>query len=271
MKHNSKISKVILLNILILLIIACATVPLTGRRQLRLIPSSNLMTMSLNAYQDVLKNEELSKDAEQVAMVRRVGQRLAAATELYLKEQNLPTDQYKWEFNVIDNEETVNAWCMPGGKIAVYTGILPITKDENGLAVVMGHEIAHAMAEHGNERMSQELLVTGGAIAVAEATKDETKETKQIFMLSYGALATVGALLPYSRLHESEADRIGLNITAMAGYDPRGAIPFWQRMGELGGGKRPPEFLSTHPHPDTRIKDLEKYMPEAMRRFKPEI
>lgn len=270
MRLNKRTTNIFLLTILVLLIIACATVPLTGRRQLRLIPSSNLLTMSLNAYQEVLKNEELSKDEEKTAMVRRVGQRLAAATEQYLKEQNLPTEHYKWEFNLIEDKETVNAWCMPGGKIAVYTGILPITQDETGLAVVMGHEIAHAVAEHGNERMSQELLVTVGAVGVSEATKEESEQTKQIFMLSYGALATVGALLPYSRLHESEADRIGLNITAMAGYDPREAVPFWQRMGELGGGKRSPEFLSTHPHPDTRIEDLKKYMPEAMRRFKPE-
>jgi predicted Zn-dependent protease len=175
---------------------------------------------------------------------------------------------YKWEFNLIQDDKTVNAWCMPGGKVGVYTGILPVTRDETGLAVVMGHEVAHAIAKHGNERMSQELLAQLGAVGLSVALSTEPGLTSDIYMAAYGVGTNVGILLPYSRVHESEADRIGLSLMARAGYDPRAAVPFWKRMSEKGGS-RPPEFLSTHPAPDTRIKQIESLIPEAMQYYRP--
>jgi len=243
--------------------LGCATVPVTGRKQLVLLPDSQLATMSLDSYRQVLKESTLSSNAEQVAQVKRVGSRLAEASEQYLTQQGFSTKGYAWEFNLIEDDSTINAWCMSGGKVAVYTGILPITRNDAGLAVVMGHEIAHALAKHGNERMSQGLIVQLGGIALSEALKAKPKETHDLFMVSYGAATQVGAILPYSRLHESEADRIGLTLMAMAGYDPREAIPFWERM-NAGSGSRPPQFLSTHPAPQSRIDNIRKHLPEAL-------
>jgi predicted Zn-dependent protease len=202
-------------------------------------------------------------------MVRSVGSRIAKATEELLRERRLESEikQYKWEFNLIEDDKTVNAWCMPGGKVAVYTGLLPVAQNETGLAVVMGHEIAHAIAKHGNERVSQGLLQQMGGMALSVALSTNPSATNQIFMTAYGIGTTVGIMLPYSRTHESEADRIGLILMAKAGYDPREAIPFWQRMNEKGGG-RAPEFLSTHPAPETRIKDIKSHIPEAMKHYK---
>jgi len=221
--------------------------------------------MSLREYSKVIRESKLSRDPGQVEMVRRVGRRIATAAEEFLRDAGSGDQRrnYDWEFNVIDNDEVINAWCMPGGKVAVYTGILPISRDEAGLAVVMGHEIAHALANHGNERMSESLLVGMGGIALSIALSEKPRETRNLFMAAFGVGATVGVLLPYSRVHESEADRIGLVLMAKAGYDPRGAIPFWQRMNEKGG-HRPPEFLSTHPAPETRIADLRVYISEAL-------
>lgn len=251
----------------LLLLFACATVPLTGRKQLTLIPNSELMAMSLNSYQQVLIESTLSNDTAKVAMVKRVGGRLADAAEVYLSAHGYSTADYKWEFNLIEDDSTVNAWCMPGGKVAVYTGILPITQDETGLAVVMGHEIAHAIANHGNERMSESLLIEMGAVALSAALEEQPQKTQDLFMLSYGAASHLGATLPHTRGHEAEADRIGLTLMAMAGYDPRAAIPFWQRMNQMSGA-RPPEFLSTHPAPQTRIDNIRSYLPEAMANYR---
>lgn len=245
---------------------ACATVPMTERRQLAFIPRSELQAMSLTSYREVLGGSKLSQDTVQVARIRGIGSRLATAAESYLRSQGHSTSEYAWEFNLIDDSETINAWCMPGGKVAVYTGILPVAQNDNGLAVVMGHEIAHALANHGNERMSQSLLLELGGVALSTALKQQPAKTKELFMTSYGAAGQVGLLLPYSRLHEKEADRIGLILMAMAGYDPREAIPFWQRMNAQGGG-RPPEFLSTHPAPESRIAQIEQLLPEAMAIF----
>jgi predicted Zn-dependent protease len=254
---------------LLLLLSACATVPLTGRQGLQLVSDSELLSLSNEEYAKVLKESKLSNDPEKVAMVKRVGERIAKASEEFLKDSGMESDvkNYKWEFNLIEDDKTVNAWCMPGGKVAVYTGILPVTQDETGLAVVMGHEIAHAVAKHGNERMSEALLVQLGGTALSAALTKQPALTSQIFMGVYGAAANVGVLLPYSRTHEKEADRIGLVLMAKAGYDPRVAVPFWQRMNKEGGS-RPPEFLSTHPAPETRIKEIEADMPEAMRYYK---
>jgi predicted Zn-dependent protease len=253
----------------LLFLFACATVPLTERKTLRLIPDSELVSLSFQQYSEVLKKSKLSNDPVKVHMVRRVGGRIARASEEFLMESGLESDikNYKWEFNLIEDDKVVNAWCMPGGKVAVYTGILPLTQDDTGLAVVMGHEVAHAMAKHGNERMSEALLVQLGGASLSLALSKEPALTQQIFMGVYGVGTQVGIMLPYSRVHESEADRIGLVLMAKAGYDPREAVPFWQRMNEKGGS-RPPEFLSTHPAPETRIKDIKSHIPEAMKYYK---
>jgi predicted Zn-dependent protease len=174
---------------------------------------------------------------------------------------------YEWEFNLVESEE-VNAWCMPGGKVVFYTGILPVTQDENGLAVVMGHEIAHAVAQHGNERMSQMLVAQLGGMALSKALEEKPEQTQQLWMAAFGLGAQFGFLLRYSRLHESEADHLGLIFMSMAGYDPKGAVEFWQRMSEKKGGQAPPEFLSTHPSDEKRIKNLQALVPEAMQYYR---
>ena len=254
---------------LFLFLFSCSTVPVTERRGLHLVPDSEITTMSYQEYSKVLKNSKLSTDMTKVSTVRRVGQRIAVASEELLTETGRGTDirNYKWEFNLIEDDKTVNAWCMPGGKVAVYTGLLPYSQDENGLAVVMGHEVAHAIAKHGNERMSQGLLAQFGAIGLSLALSGSPGVTSNVFMQAYGVGTQVGVLLPYSRVQESEADHIGLILMARAGYDPRGAITLWQRM-NAKGGSRPPEFLSTHPAPESRIRDIESQIPEAMKYYK---
>jgi predicted Zn-dependent protease len=254
---------------LFFVLFACATVPVSGRKSLNILPDSELLSMSLKEYNDTLKKSKLSNDSAKVQLVKRVGERIARATEAFYKENGMESEikNYKWEFNLIEDDKVVNAWCMPGGKVAVYTGILPVTRDDTGLAVVMGHEIAHAIAKHGNERMSQGLLTQLGAVGLSAALSSYPAAASQIFMAAYGVGANVGLLLPYSRLQESEADRIGLVLMARAGYDPRQAVPFWQRMNQTGGG-RSPEFLSTHPAPETRIKEIQAEIPEAMKYYK---
>lgn len=259
------LNKFILITILFALIISCATVPLTQRKSLNLVPVTQLTALSLQEYREIIRKSKLSKDPVKVAMVRRVGKRIARAAERFMRKEGLEDQikDYKWEFNLIDNDKVVNAWAMPGGKVAVYTGILPICKNENGLAVVLGHEIGHVLARHGNERMSQALLVSMGGIALSSALKTEPEKTRKLFMAAFSVGAGVGFLLPYSRLQESEADRIGLTLMAMAGYDPREAISFWKRMNQKAGS-RPPEFLSTHPAPEKRIENIKRYISEAV-------
>jgi predicted Zn-dependent protease len=258
-----------MLLVLSLFLASCSTVPVTERKGLHLVPDSEITTMSYQEYSKVIKTSKLSTDITKVSMVRRVGQRIAVASEELLTETGRGSDirNYKWEFNLIEDDKTVNAWCMPGGKVAVYTGLLPYSQDENGLAVVMGHEVAHAIAKHGNERMSQGLLAQFGAIGLSLALSGSPGVTSNIFMQAYGVGTQVGVLLPYSRVQESEADHIGLILMAKAGYDPRGAITLWQRM-NAKGGSRPPEFLSTHPAPESRIRDIQSQIPEAMKYYK---
>lgn len=258
-----------LLLAVVILLPACSTVPVTGRSGLHLVPESQLLTLSFQQYEEVLKKSELSQDPEKVAMVRRVGFRIAEATEAFLKESGYEESlgKYEWEFNLIKDDDTANAWVMPGGKAAVYTGILKYTQNEAGLAVVLGHEVAHAIADHGNERMSQQLLAQMGGMALAVALASQPGETQALAMAAFGAGTAVGILLPYSRLHESEADQIGLILMARAGYDPREAVPFWERMNE-DPGKRPPELLSTHPAPETRIENIKSHIPEAMKYYR---
>jgi predicted Zn-dependent protease len=247
---------------------ACSTVPITGRSQLNLIPGNSMMSMSYQQYDTFLKEHRLSADKEQTAMVKRVGARIQDAVERYFSANSMSRSlaDYKWEFNLVEDKQ-VNAWCMPGGKVVVYSGILPLTKGDAGLAVVMGHEIAHAIAQHGNERMSQGLLAKFGGVALAEALTTSPEATKQLWMSLYGVGTQYGALMPYSRLQESEADRLGLIFMAMAGYDPQEAIPFWQRMASQKGGQSPPEFLSTHPSDATRIDNIRRLIPEAAKYY----
>jgi predicted Zn-dependent protease len=255
----------LLLAVVALSVGGCAEVPITHREGLHLVPESELLTLSLQQYDQVIKESKLSSDQVKTRMVKKVGEKIARSAEAFLKEsgQSGKIKTYHWEFNLIEDDKTVNAWCMPGGKVAVYTGILPYTRDETGLAVVLGHEIGHALADHGNERMSQVLLANMGGMALSVALSQEPGATHDLFMAAFGAGVTVGALLPYSRLHESEADRIGLVLMARAGYDPREAIPFWERMSKASK-TRPPEFLSTHPAPESRIENLKNYLPEAL-------
>jgi predicted Zn-dependent protease len=246
----------------------CSSVPLTGRSQLNMIPSSDMLAMSYQQYNVFLNENKLSTNTAEVNMVKRVGTNIQLAVEKYMADNNLSSrlHGYDWEFNLVENEQ-VNAWCMPGGKVVVYTGILPVTNDEGGLAVVMGHEIAHAIAEHGNERMSQQLLQQVGAVGLMVAMNDEPAETQALWLSVYGVGTSVGILLPYSRTQESEADHLGLIFMSMAGYDPYEAPAFWERMAE-SGGPTPPEFLSTHPSYDTRIKNLNEWIPEALTYYK---
>ena len=263
-------------NIILILFLAfsvftnsCSTVPVTGRNQLSIIPASQLMSMSFQQYDEFLKENKVSNDSKQTATIKNVGMKIQKAVEQYMASKNLSShlDGYAWEYNLVDNEQ-VNAWCMPGGKVVFYTGILPICKDEAGIATVMGHEIAHAIAEHGGERMSQSLIVQLGGMGLQAALQNEPALTQQLAMTAFGVGSQLGVMLPFSRLHESEADHMGLIFMAMAGYNPNNAVEFWQRMAAQGGGA-PPEFLSTHPSNETRINDLKKLIPEAMQYYKP--
>ena len=234
---------------------ACGTIPYTNRHQLLLVSAGEETQLGLTSYQQALSQAKLSSDAQATALVRRVGQRLAKAAD---------KPDYKWEFNLIDDPKTVNAWCLPGGKVAVYSGILPVTRDENGLAVVLSHEISHALARHGAERMSQGLVAQLGGAALSVAMSNSPGATQALAAQAYGAGAQVGVLLPFSRKQESEADHIGLILMAKAGYDPANAVPFWERMAALakgGGGLQ--RYLSTHPPDAQRIADIKRELPEA--------
>ncbi len=240
----------------------CATVPETGRSQLIFMSESQEASLGLQAYQEILKDQKVSTDPEANALVKRVGERIARASG----------KDYDWRFTVIDDPKQVNAFCLPGGKVAVYTGILPVTKDDAGLAVVMGHEVAHATARHGAERMSQgqltQIIALGGGVALGGGDSKRT----QAIVGALGAGAAVGVILPFSRKQESEADRIGLRYMARAGYDPEAAVGFWERMSAAatGGGKKPPEFLSTHPSDERRIAQIKAWLPEARAEFRPQ-
>lgn len=247
---------------------ACSTVPITNRKQMSLLPESDLISLSLTEYQSFLKkNPPLPASNAQAAMVREVGNNIKVSVTRYMTQHKMASriSGYKWEFNLVD-DKTVNAWCMPGGKVVVYTGLLEVTQNKEALAVVMGHEIAHAVARHGNERMSQALLTQLGGVALSVALQNKSQETQALFQTAYGVGATIGLMLPYSRMHETEADKLGLIFAAMAGYDPREAPKFWQRMAAKGGGK-PPQLLSSHPSDEKRVKDLNAFMPQALKYY----
>ncbi len=247
---------------------ACHKNAITGRRALTLIPESEMMNMSFSQYDQFLtENKPMPDTDERVKMVKRCGGRIQKAVETYYADKGLSKelDGFQWTFNVVD-ENTVNAWCMPGGKVVVYTGLLPVTQDEQSLAVVMGHEIAHAIARHGNQRMSQGMLVQFGGAALSVALSQKPQATQQLFMQSFGVGSQLG-MLSYSRKHETEADKMGLVFAAMGGYNPEAAVGFWERMA-ASGGQKPPEILSTHPSDARRIADLKAFMPEAKKYFK---
>jgi predicted Zn-dependent protease len=264
-------SKVLAWVSLLFVLAGCAEVGITGRKQFNLIPDSIINSMSLQEYGQFISANKVSTDAQKTAMVKRVGSRIVQAVAEY-SEKNLtanPFAGYQWEFNLVE-DPNVNAFAMPGGKVVVYTGILPVTGSEAGLAVVVGHEIAHVFARHGSERMSQGLLVQMGGMGLDLALQKQPEQTRSLFNAAYGLGSQVGLLLPYSRLHENEADHLGLIFMAMAGYDPHEAVGFWQRMAAAGKGQaKPPEFLSTHPADETRIRNLEKLTPEAMQYYRP--
>jgi len=262
--------KIIFASILIIASLSCTKVPISGRRQLHLLPESQMMSMSLASYREFLsKNPAVNQSDKNAAMVKSVGAKISQAVTLFMKQKGLSKRiaGYKWEFNLV-NDKVVNAWCMPGGKVVVYSGLLPVTQDEASLAIVMGHEVAHAIARHGNERMSQGLLVQLGGLGLSVAMAQKSTETQNIFMQSYGVASNLG-VMAYSRKHESEADKLGLVFAAMAGYNPQSAVAFWQRMAKQGGQK-PPEILSTHPSDETRIKDIKAFLPQAMKYYKPQ-
>lgn len=251
-----------------LIVYACATVPITGRRQLAMVSNQEILPLADRQYEQVLDSSKLSSNQQYVRMVKTVGGRIQKAVEQFMAEKGMSEELagFEWEFNVIEDPNTVNAWCMPGGKVAFYTGIMPICRDEAGVAVVMGHEVAHAIANHGRERMSQGLLANGLLGTVAGAMGQNPSLTQQVFMQAVGMGTQIG-MLSFSRQHESEADRIGLIFMAIAGYDPHEAPKFWERMTQGSGGAEPPEWLSTHPSHSTRINDLNKAMPEAMKYY----
>lgn len=257
--------------LLILFFLSCTKVPITGRKQMNLLPESELMKMSLTEYTKFLGTHSPMPDSDpNTQLVKKVGGNIKAAVQKFMssnKKYKKRIAGYNWQFNLVD-DKTVNAWCMPGGKVVVYTGLLPVTQNETALAVVMGHEIAHAIARHGNERMSQGLAVQLGGAILSVALSTQTAAAQNLFNQSYGVASGLG-VLAYSRKHESEADKLGLVFMAMAGYDPHEAVAFWERMAKAskGGG---PAILSTHPNDEKRIEEIKKFMPKALKYYHPE-
>jgi len=252
-----------------LLCTACYKNPVTGRRSLNLVDEGTMNSLAAQQYTTFMTTNKAVAGSKDAAMVKNVGARMSAAVQQYLswKGQSELTKGYNWEFNLVNNSEA-NAWCMPGGKVVVYSGILPITQSETALAVVMGHEIAHAIARHGNERMSQQLAVAAGGVALSTALSTQPAQTQNIFNSVYGVGGQLG-VLAYSRRHESEADHMGLIFMAMAGYNPAEAVNFWQRMAALQKSAKPPVFLSTHPDDQQRIDQIKQWLPEAQKHYKP--
>lgn len=249
---------------------SCTRNAITGRSQLNLVPESEVQSMAFSQYKEFLSTNKVispagNRDAE---MVKHVGNRLISAITNYYTEKGMSNELsgYNWEINLV-NDKQVNAWCMPGGKIVVYSGLLAYTRNEDALAIVMGHEITHALAKHGNERMSQGLLQQMGGVALSVATANKPAETQSLFQTAYGVGTNIGVMLPFSRKNEFEADKFGLMFAALAGYNPREAIPFWKRMADASAGNKPPEFLSTHPSDEARIERLQAMMDETVKNY----
>ena len=250
------------------ILVSCSTVLLTGRKQLLLVSDTEVLTSSFQSYKQFIDSVPASKDKVNTALVKKVGQNISTVVEAYLKANGMSSDiaNYSWEFNLV-KDTTMNAFCMPGGKVVVFEGILPVTKNEVGLAVVLGHEIAHAVAKHSNERMSQQMLVQYGSSLTDVLLANKPATTRSAISTIYGIGSQYGVMLPYSRKHEYEADRLGLIFLAMAGYDPHEAITFWERMAANSTGA-PVEFMSTHPSDANRIAKLKELLPEALKYYK---
>lgn len=269
-----KIYTILSVSLVVTTLAACYKNPVTGRKSVNLVDEGTMNSLSAQQYTSFLASNPsvpVTTGNKDAAMVTRVGNRMAAAVTAYLhsKGQENLIKGYNWEFHLVNNKEA-NAWCMPGGKVVVYTGIMPIVQNETSLAVVMGHEIAHAIARHGNERMSQQLLVEAGGTALSVALANQPGTTQSIFNQVYGVGGQFG-VLAYSRKHESEADHMGLIFMAMAGYNPSEAVGFWQRMAAAGSGsQKPPVFMSTHPGDQQRIQQIKEWLPEAMKYYKPQ-
>ena len=260
-----------LLNLIFICILlgiyGCGSVPVTGRSQLNLVSNQEVLSLSLQEYNDYIRTAKKSTDQAATAMVTNVGRKIANAVEAYYKYNGMEADlaNYSWEFNLIDDPQ-VNAFCMPGGKIVVYSGILPITRDETGLAVVLAHEVGHAIAKHANERISQQMVAQYGAAGLGALLSKSSSSVQSISQTAFGLGAQYGVMMPYGRKQELEADFLGLVFMGIAGYNPEAAIPFWERMSQQGSSV--PEFLSTHPSDRTRIEDIRKKLPEAMEYYK---
>lgn len=246
----------------LVMFLSCATNPFTGNKTLAFVSNDSLFPSAFAQYDQFLTENKVLTGTSDSEMIKRVGQRIAVAAERWLNANGHQgyLDDYKWEYNLVD-DKTVNAWCMPGGKIVFYTGILPIAQNETGIAAIMGHEVAHALANHGQQRMSAAYIQQGLAVAGNVAIKDN--QTRNIFNQSYGIGSNVLGMLPFSRSHESQADEIGLTLMAVAGYNPDEAAELWKRMKANSGGEAPPDFLSTHPSNDTRISNLQGWSSKA--------
>ena len=253
-------------SVLALSLVACVTNPITGRSSFQVVNNSELNQMALQEYQTTLSKSKIISNTTDAKKVKTVGMNIKNAAERYYKSIGREADLqgYNWEFNLLEDKQ-LNAWCMPGGKVAFYSAIMPVCKDENGVAVVMGHEVSHALAGHGNERISQAMIAQGLGAASGAAIKNE--KLQQIFQVAY-PIGAQAAMLKYGRNQELEADQMGLYLMAMAGYDPRQAKPFWERMEGQSSGNRTPEFLSTHPSPETRRSDIDRHLPKALEYYK---
>lgn len=259
MKNTSKF----ILGSALVLAAACATNPLTGKSTLALVSDAEILPSSFQQYSEFLKENKVVTGTADAKRVVTVGTKIKQAAEKWLAATGNSTylKDYQWEYNLVQSDE-LNAWCMPGGKIVFYTGILPTCKNDTGMAVVMGHEVAHALLNHGQQRMSAAALQSKGSEVIGAAVGAKSETTKQLAMTAYGAVTEYGGMMPFSRKHESEADKIGLTLMAIAGYNPDEAVAFWERMAAAGGGETP-EFMSTHPSNTTRIADIKALIPEA--------
>jgi predicted Zn-dependent protease len=265
MKKIIPIAGLLMLPVLVgAILYGCATNPITGKKTMALVNNSQLLASSFQQYEAFLNESTVITGTADAVMVERVGNKIRVAAEQWLEaEGNLDYLQdYQWEYKLVQ-DNAVNAWCMPGGKIVVYTGILPVTQTEAALAVVLGHEVSHALLNHGQQRMSADVLQQLGAAGLNVATMNKSAETQQLAMTAYGAGSQLFGTLPFSRKHESEADEIGLILMTVAGYEPEEAVSFWGRMSSLSDGTAPPEFLSTHPSDETRIRNIQGWIPEA--------
>lgn len=257
--------KIIVSLVILAFFVQCSTVPITGRKQFNIVKDETVLPASFAQYKGFLEKNKLSKDKDATAQIKEIGAKISTAVDRFMRNNGMQkeADSYQWEFNLVE-DKTVNAWCLPGGKVVFYTGILPICKNEDGIAAVMGHEVAHAFAKHGQERMSQGQLQALGGIAVALGTQGKSEDTQRIWNTAYGLGTQVGVMLPFSRKHETEADKLGLVFMIMAGYNGEEAAEVWVRMSERSkGGKKPPQLLSTHPSNESRIQTLRAYLPEA--------